>query len=124
MQRRKEEIGPDTVIAIGDFTENYIFAVQDEVQSFHWSKQYCTLHSVVLYYKEDDKLQHRSFCFLSDDLEHDTYFVNEIQEKLTWYIRQDLPDVVNVEYFSDGCAGQYKNYKNFLNLCLHEKTSI
>ena len=24
-----------------------------------------------------------------------------------------------VHYFSDGCAGQYKNCKNFLNLCLH-----
>ena len=22
-------------------------------------------------------------------------------------------------YFSDGCAGQYKNYKNFVNLCHH-----
>ena len=22
-------------------------------------------------------------------------------------------------YFSDGCAAQYKNCKNFLNLCLH-----
>ena len=111
LQRRKEEIGPDTVIAIEDFAENYTFVVQDEVQSFHWSKQYCTLHPVVLYYKEDGKLQHRSFCFLSDDLEHDTCFVHEIQEKLTCYIRQDLPDVDNVEYFSDGCAGQYKNYK-------------
>ena len=121
LQRRKEEVGLDTVIAIGDFAENYTFVVQDEVQSFHWSKQYCTLHPVVLYYKEDDKLQHRSFCFLSDDLEHDTCFVHEIQGKVTCYIRQDLPDVDNVEYFSDGCAGQYKNYENFLNLCLHEE---
>ena len=35
LQRRKEEIGPDSVIAIGDFAENYTFVVQDEVQSFH-----------------------------------------------------------------------------------------
>ena len=26
-----------------------------------------------------------------------------------------------MHYFSDGCAGQYKNYKNFINFCLHEK---
>ena len=63
----------NTVIAIGDFAKNYAFVVQDEVQSFHWSKQYCTLHPVVLYHKENDKLQHRSFCFLLDDLEHDTW---------------------------------------------------
>ena len=24
-----------------------------------------------------------------------------------------------VFYFSDGCAGQYKNCKNFMNLCHH-----
>ena len=119
LERRKEEIGPDTVIAIGDFAQNYTFVVQDEVQPFHWNKQYCTLHPVDVY--EDDKLQHRSFCFLSDDLEHDTFFVHEIQEKLTCYISQDLPDVDNVEYFSDGCAGQYKNYTNFINLCRHEE---
>ena len=87
LKRRKEEIGPDTVIAFGVFAENYTFAVQDEVQSFHWSKQYCILHLVVLYHKADDKLQHRSFRFLSDDLEHDTCFVHEIQDKRTCYIR-------------------------------------
>jgi hypothetical protein len=26
-----------------------------------------------------------------------------------------------MHYFSDGCAGQYKNYTNFINICLHEK---
>ena len=56
LQRRKQEIEPDTVIAIGDFAENYTSVVQEEVQSFHLNKQYCTLHPVVLYYKEDDKL--------------------------------------------------------------------
>ena len=95
--------------------------MQDEVQSFHWSQQYCTLHPIVLYYQDDDMLQHQSFCFLSDDLEHDTCFLHEIQGKLTCYLRPDLPDVHNVEYFSDGCDGQYKNYKNFSDLCLNEE---
>ena len=26
-----------------------------------------------------------------------------------------------VEYFSEGCANQYKNYNNMLNLCHHEE---
>ena len=26
-----------------------------------------------------------------------------------------------IVYFSDGCGGQYKNYKNFINLCLHKE---
>ena len=46
---RKENLDEDSVIVLGDFAENYTFVVQDEIQSFHWSKQYCTLHPAVLY---------------------------------------------------------------------------
>ena len=36
------------------------------------------------------------------------------------YIRDNITEALSkVHYFSDGCAGQYKNCKNFLNLCLH-----
>ena len=31
-----------------------------------------------------------------------------------------MPTINKVEYFSDGCAAQYKNYKNMLNLCRHK----
>ena len=36
------------------------------------------------------------------------------------YIHDNITEALsNVHYFSDGYAGQYKNCKNFLNLCLH-----
>ena len=31
-----------------------------------------------------------------------------------------LPAVNKIYYFSDGCGGQYKNYKKKLNLCHHQ----
>ena len=34
-------------------------------------------------------------------------------------MQQHFPHIKIIEYFSDGCAGQYKNYKNFLNLTYH-----
>ena len=40
-----------------------------------------------------------------------------ILQKIT---REELPDVSKIHYVSDGCTGQYKNYKHFLNLCLHK----
>ena len=55
---------------LGDFAENFKFVVQDEVQGFHWNTQQITLHPVVIYYKENGELRSRSFCFLSDDMEH------------------------------------------------------
>ena len=36
------------------------------------------------------------------------------------YIKENLLKIKSVDYFSDSCAGQYKNYKAFLNLCHHK----
>ena len=38
-------------IILGDFAENYEFVVQDEIESYHWCKDSCTLHPIVIYYK-------------------------------------------------------------------------
>ena len=42
-----------------------------------------------------------------------------MQRILTNYIKEKFPQILNLEYFSDGCSGQYKNLKNFLNLTYH-----
>ena len=105
-----------------DFAENYHYIVQDEVQGFHWNKDQCTLHPVVIYYKnENSELVHRSLCVISDDLDHDTNFVNKLQELVCTYMKNEMPQITNIEYWSDGCAGQYKCFKNMMNLCLHKE---
>ena len=107
---------------LGDFAENYQYLIQDEIQSYHWSKEYCTLHPVVVYYRNNDGvLNHLSLCFISDDNTHDTAFVYQVQKMMIDHIRTVLPHVTKILYFSDGCGGQYKNYKNFINLCLHKE---
>ena len=46
-------------LVLGDFAEDYQFLIKDEIQSYHWSKEYCTLHPVVVYFKDDTgSLQH------------------------------------------------------------------
>ena len=41
----------------------------------HWSKEYCTLHSLVVYFIDGDgNIQHNSLCFISDNNNHDTIF--------------------------------------------------
>ena len=42
-----------------------------------------------------------------------------LQQILTNYIKEKFPSIKFLEYFSDGCSGQYKNFKNFLNLTHH-----
>ena len=34
---------------------------------------------------------------------------------------EDNQNLLEIEYFSDGCSKQYKNKKNFLNLTYHEQ---
>lgn len=117
----KEKLPENECIILGDFAENYEYIVQDEIQSYHWCNSGCTLHPVVIYFKSQGKLEHKSFCYLSDDRNHDTCFVYKIPKNLTSYIKTNMPNVEKLHYFSDGYGGQYKNYKNFLNLCLHFK---
>ena len=42
-----------------------------------------------------------------------------MQREVCKYIRAKYPHIKIIEYYSDGCGGQYKNYKNFINLSYH-----
>ena len=120
LKQCKENLKEDEVIVLVDFAENYKFLVQDEIQGYHWNKSQCTLHPAIVYTKKDGQLQDHSICFISDDLNHDVDMVYQILKETTKQVIEDInPQMKTVNYFSDGCAGQYKNCKNFLNLCFH-----
>ena len=44
----------------------------------------------------------------------------EVQREVVEVVRRLSPSITKFKYFSDGCAAQYKNYKNLLNLCNHK----
>ena len=79
LRAKKESQKANEVIVLGDFAENYQFLVKDEIQSYHWSKEYCTLHPLMVYFIHNDgNIQHNSLCFIYDDNSHDTNFVYKI----------------------------------------------
>ena len=95
------------MIVIGDFSENYSFVVQDEVQGYHWVNNQATLHPFVAYYKSPDNvLRHKSYCIISDCLDHSTFAVYTYQKLLVKHLKENLPVFNKLFYFSDGCAGQ------------------
>ena len=51
---KKESLKANEVIVLADFAENYQFLVQDEIQSYHWSKEYCTLHPLAVHFIDCD----------------------------------------------------------------------
>lgn len=116
----KHNLSETDCIVVGDFSENYSFVVQDEVQGFHWENSQATVHPFVLYYKQNDVTEHRSFCFISDELHHKTETVHAFLDVLLGHLKDNYPALRKIHYFSDGCAGQYKNKYNFLNLCYHK----
>jgi len=64
----------------------------------------------MVYVREvDESLKVISFCFLSEDLNHDTGFVYPVQQLLAGHMKKNFPSIKCLEYFSDGCSGQYKN---------------
>ena len=70
----KEHI-PYEVIILGDFGKNYTFFVQDAAEGFHWVNEQAIIHPFVLYCKDNGRLQHKSYCFISDYLTHNTTVV-------------------------------------------------
>lgn len=120
LKNLKETVPLDEAIVIGDFAENYSFMVQDAAQIFHWTNEQVTLHPIVIYYlNHEGKNDHKSYCFISDSLDHSTAAVYTFQKHLMKII-QKLSTIKKVHYFSDGCKAQYKNRFNFINLCYHE----
>jgi hypothetical protein len=119
LKKLKQSLTEVDVIIIGDFSENYSFVVQDSVQGFHWENSQCTIHPFIMYYIRNGVLYHQSFCFLSDDLKHTPAMVYTFISKLITKCKEIVTNISKIHYFSDGCAAQYKNKYNFINLCYH-----
>ena len=107
-----------------DFSENYSFILQDAVQGFHWNNSQATIHPFVAYYVDSGELYHLSYVIISDCLHHDTIAVYLFQKCFIAFLKDFLAERLQpkkIIYFSDGAASQYKNRKNFLNLCHHRE---
>ena len=118
---RKSSLEPGEVLIQADFSENYSFVLQDAAQGFHWNNSQATVHPFVIYYRHSGEERHLSLVIISDCLHHDTIAVFLFQKTLITFLKTVLPcQPTKMVYFSDGAASQYKNRKNFINLCNHE----
>ena len=53
---------------------------------------------------------------------HDVTMMYEAIKETIGYMKRNMErSIQKVHYFSDECAGQYKNCKNFLNVCHHKE---
>lgn len=117
-KQTKETLQPNEFAIVLDFSENFSFVIQDEIQAYHWSNAQCTVHPYCIYYRDGNGvLKNKSFIVLSESLEHNASIVYLFQTKLMSYLRQFFSNIAKIYFFSDGAASQYKNRYNFFNLC-------
>lgn len=123
LKDKKSILQPGEYIFIMDYSENYSMVNQNEIQAAHFEKIQATIHPIVAYYNnERGELKNLSFVIISDHLTHNTVAVHMFQKKCIEFInnhRDNYPPITKIVYFTDGSAAQYKNKKNFVNLCHH-----
>ena len=100
-----------------DFSENYQFIPQDELQSGHWNHQCCTLFTVLVHYKNaNDCLQHESFVPVFDYMNHDKYAVLVFLEQISDRFKNLHPNItITRKYFRSDGAGQH--FKQKYTIC-------
>lgn len=119
----KETLQLGEYVVIMDFSENYKFITQNEVQAAYYYTHQATLFPIVAYFKtEEGELRILSYAIISEEKTHDTVAVFGFQTKFINFLRTDganYPNPRKFYYFSDGAVSQFKNKKNFNNVNYH-----
>ena len=81
LKSEKDRLDSTNALILVDFSENYSYVVQDEVQGNYWTRSFCTLHPVTVYIKNEiGETICKSLCLLTDDNTHDVATVFKISK--------------------------------------------
>lgn len=116
----KEQLDYETCVLVSDFSENFSFIIQDSIQGYYWANDQATLLPFLGYMKMFDGTDISvSMAVISDHLTHDTLSVHSFLRPVLQFLKTLNPSLKKIKYFTDGSGAQYKNKKNFANLCAH-----
>ena len=110
-QETKVNVDEDTVVVVSVCSENCTFLAQDEPQAYYFNKPSVTLHTTICYHIKNGVPLHFNYVAVSENNNHDTVSVHLYLRKLLDHAKEKIPGLKKVIYWSDGCAGQYKNCK-------------
>ena len=111
----------DEAIILSDFAENFSFVILNAIPGFHWENSQARLQLLVVYdASSHNNLESLSICVVFDQLLNNQSAVHAFLVRALSLIKTKLPSVKKVIYFGDGAASQYKNCKEFINLCFHQ----
>jgi hypothetical protein len=116
------DLGPNQVISLIDFAENYSFKGQDKIQSQHWFNFQLTILVHIMYSlnpdydvldKKSRRLKIHYFYYISDDRKHDTLFVQYCLSYHWRYLNGIGMFPWRHTVWSDGCAAQFKGARSW-----------
>lgn len=105
----KEEMNDHEAIVQLDYSENFTMVYQDAIQSSYFDGRQATVHPYVVYFKNNGLLDSKSYCVISNHMQHDSTAVSIFNQKIVADIKNNLPWLTLLHYWSDGSAAQYKN---------------
>lgn len=97
-----------------DFSQNYVSKCDKEIQSMHFgsSKRQISLHTVVCHYVETGSIKFKSFCTVSDHLDHHAHGVWAHLHPILEDAGKKYPNINTVHIYSDSPSSQYRNRFN------------
>nr|XP_042913577.1 uncharacterized protein LOC122273608 [Parasteatoda tepidariorum] len=113
----KSNMQPNVLLLHFDFSENYSFFSQDEIQSAHWVSKSCTIYTAMAYFIYENNLKSVPIVVISDYLHHDKYAVAIFNNAIIKKIKDDFSElsISKIIYKSDGTA---QHFKQKYSICL------
>ncbi|GBO13703.1 Protein phosphatase 1D [Araneus ventricosus] len=114
----KENLKVGHIIIHEDFAENFTIRLQGEIMATHWNSTQVTLYTCIVYYRNNEKLEHKNYVVVSDDLNHTKDAVFAFNSAIIEDLKQTVA-FSHIHFWCDGCGAQFKNQYNMQNLMLH-----
>ncbi|CAC5416239.1 unnamed protein product [Mytilus coruscus] len=105
-EKKKMKIIENTVEK-NEFIE--IMKVEMNQFASHVDRTPVTIHPVVVYFRGQSKLEHKSIAIISDELSHSTSTVCTFLDSLIPVLKEICPNVECVHYWTDSPSSQYRN---------------
>lgn len=107
-----------------DFAQNWLVGYGQEVQSAYYAKDPVTIHPAVLHVRVVDAhgtvvTKVFSLCLVTDDRRHDAGAVMAFVETIVRWIKENLPEIEMIHFWSDSPSSQYRNISIFSMICRH-----
>ena len=61
------------------------------------------------YKTQSGELMYDNFCFVTDELDHNEFAAYHFKQKLISLLREKVPNLQTIHFWSDGCAAQFKS---------------